>query len=50
MSISYGFRTLGMDSIIIVIFNNNEGMKKIIEKLKTKGIWNPKKENDNIWY
>ncbi|KAN0101629.1 hypothetical protein V8E51_012139 [Hyaloscypha variabilis] len=50
MSISYGFRTLGMDSITIATFDDNEGMKKIVEKLKTKGIWNPKKENDNIRY
>ena len=38
MSISYGFRILGIDSIIIAIFNNNKEMKKIIEKLKIKGI------------
>ncbi len=50
MSISYGFRTLGMDSITIVTFDDNEGMKKIVEKLKTKGIWNPKKGNDNVRY
>ena len=48
ISINYGFRTLGIDSITIVTFNDNEGIKKIIEKLKIKGIWNPKKENDNI--
>jgi RimJ/RimL family protein N-acetyltransferase len=38
ISISYGFRTLGIDSITIVTFDDNEGTKKIIEKLKTKGI------------
>ena len=50
ISISYRFRILDIDSITIVTFDNNEGIKKIIEKLKTKGIWNPKKENDNIRY
>jgi hypothetical protein len=38
ISISYRFRTLGIDSIIIVTFDNNKGIKKIIEKLKIKGI------------
>ena len=50
ISINYGFKTLDIDSITIVTFNDNEGIKKIIEKLKIKGIWNPKKEYNNIRY
>jgi outer membrane protein assembly factor BamA len=48
MSINYKFKTLSINNIIIITFNNNEGIKKIIKKLKIKGIWNLKKENDNI--
>jgi RimJ/RimL family protein N-acetyltransferase len=50
ISISYKFKTLSINSITIVIFDDNEGIKKIVKKLKIKGIWNPKKENDNIRY
>jgi RimJ/RimL family protein N-acetyltransferase len=38
ISISYKFRTLGIDSITIVTFDDNEGIKKIVKKLKIKGI------------
>jgi len=38
INISYKFRTLSIDSITIVTFDNNEGIKKIVKKLKTKGI------------
>ena len=50
ISINYGFKTLDIDSITIVTFNDNEGIKKIIEKFRIKSIWNPKKEYNNIRY
>jgi RimJ/RimL family protein N-acetyltransferase len=50
MSIGYGFSKLGMDSITIATFHDNEGMKKIVEKLKTKGIWKPEKERVDVRY